>query len=266
MKIIDTHTHIYAEAFDADRAEIIRSAKSVGVRSVLLPNEDAKSIRAIGQLCDDEPDFAYPMMGLHPGNVDGQYAKELRTIEAALTKRTYYAIGEIGIDLYWDKKFIREQKAAFEEQLRWSIDMQLPVAIHMRDSFDEVLDSIHKVGAGQLRGVFHCFGGTVEHWKEIAGLGTFYVGIGGIITFKNNLLQETIKQIPMEKIVLETDAPYLAPIPYRGKRNEPGYIIETIKKVAACYEATTEEIARSTYQNALSLFNISIKNVDIEAF
>lgn len=266
MNIIDTHTHIYSKDFDADRAEIIRTSKAAGIKSVLLPNEDSGSIDAINKLCDEEPDFAYPMMGLHPTNVDNDYINELRKIESALTKRKYYAIGEIGIDLYWDKSFLKEQKIIFEEQLRWSIDMQLPVAIHMRNSFDEVLDSIHKVETEYLKGVFHCFGGTVEEWNEISKLSSFYVGIGGIITFKNNILNNTIKNIPIERILLETDAPYLAPVPYRGKRNEPGYIIETARKVAECYNTTIEEIAKSTYQNALNLFNIPTKNVDLEVF
>lgn len=264
MKIIDTHSHIYSKEFDADRTEVIRMAKAIGVESVLLPNEDSESIDAINTSCDAEPNFAYPMMGLHPTSVNENYVEELSRIESALSKRTYYAIGEIGIDLYWDKRFLKEQKFAFEEQLRWSIDRKLPVAIHTRDSFREVLDSIYNVGAEQLKGVFHCFGGTIEEWNEIAELPFFYVGIGGIITFKNNILNETIKNIPIERVVLETDAPYLAPVPYRGKRNEPKYIIETAKKLATCYNTTTEVIAKSTYQNALNLFNIPTKSIDIE--
>lgn len=264
MKIIDTHTHIYAKEFDADRAEIIRRSKAIGVQSVLLPNEDSGSIDAINKLCDEEPDYAYPMMGLHPTSVNENYKEELNKIEATLTKRKYYAIGEIGIDLYWEKHFLKEQKMVFEEQLRWSIDLQLPVAIHMRNSFEEVIDSIYNVGPEQLKGVFHCFGGTTENWNELSKLNSFYIGIGGIITFKNNILNDTIKNIPIERIVLETDAPYLAPVPYRGKRNEPGYIIETARKVADCYNTTIEEIAKSTYQSALNLFNIPTKSIDVE--
>lgn len=265
MRFIDTHTHIYATEFDADRPNIIRSAKKAGIQAVLLPNEDSGSIDSLHAVCDLEPDFAYPMMGLHPNSVDRQYAKVLHAIESALTRRTYYAIGEIGIDLYWDKKYRKEQKIAFEEQLRWSRDLQLPVAIHTRDSFNEALDSLHKVGTEQLKGVFHCFGGTIEEWLAIAELSSFYVGIGGVITFKNNRLQETIKEIPIEKIVLETDAPYLAPMPYRGKRNEPAYLIETARKVAACLGMTTDAVAEATTRNSLSLFNIPTKSIDVEA-
>ena len=266
MKIIDTHTHIYSNEFDADRHEVIQRAKKAGVKAVLLPNENSGSICPISKLCDEEPDFAYPMIGLHPTCVDGNYINELKQIEAAVSKRRYYAIGEIGIDLYWDKSHLKEQRLVFEEQLRWSIDMQLPVSIHTRNAFDEVFDSINKVGSEKLRGVFHCFGGTMEEWNEISELSNFYIGIGGIVTFKNNILNETLENIPIERIVLETDAPYLAPVPHRGKRNEPAYIIETAKKIAECYKTTTENVIRHSYRNSLILFNILINNIDVEAF
>ena len=254
FQLIDTHSHLYATSFDDDRAAVIRAAKAAGVQSVLLPNEDTGTIDAVNLLCDEEPDFAYPMMGLHPTSVNEDYIKELNRIENALSQRKYYAIGEIGIDLYWDKRFFKEQKIAFEEQLRWSIDLQLPVSIHSRDSFDEILDSIYHVGASGMKGVFHCFGGTTEQWNEISKLTAFFVGIGGVITYKNNLIKDTLKHIPIERVVLETDAPYLAPVPYRGKRNEPAYLIETAKKVAECYQTTVEVIATQTAHNASALF------------
>jgi len=263
MKIIDTHTHIYSKEFDSDRSEIISRAKEAGVKAVFLPNEDSESIERINKLCDEEPDFAYPMIGLHPTCVNSGYIKEIKSIEQSISKRKYYAIGEIGIDLYWDKNFFKEQKLIFEEQLRWSIDLQLPAVIHNRNSFDEVLDSIYKVGADKLTGVFHCFGGTTDEWNEISKLTGFYIGIGGVVTYKNNILNETLKNIPTERIVIETDAPYLAPVPFRGKRNEPAYIIETVKKVADLYEMKYEEIANCFYQNSLMLFNIFTNNADI---
>jgi len=266
MKIIDTHTHIYSKEFDSDRREVIRRAKEAGVNAVLLPNENSESIEPISRLCDEEPGFAYPMIGLHPTCVNSSYAVEMQQIEQALGNRKYCAIGEIGIDLYWDKSFVSEQVAVFEEQLHWSIDLQLPVAIHMRNSFNEVLNSIHKVGADNLKGVFHCFGGTTEEWNEISKLTGFYVGIGGIVTYKNNILNETLKNIPIERIILETDAPYLAPVPYRGKRNEPAYITETAKRVAECYGINSEDVCRYSYQNSLRLFNISTNSTDGEAF
>ena len=262
MKIIDTHAHIYSKEFDADRCDIICRAKKNGVTAVLLPNEDYESIDPISRLCDKEPDFAFPMIGLHPTCVDKDYAKKMMKIEQALLKRKYYAVGEIGIDLYWDKTFIKEQIIVLEEQLRWSIEMQLPVAIHSRNSFNEILDSIYNVGAEKLKGVFHCFGGTTDDWKEISKLTGFYVGIGGIVTYKNNLLNETLQNIPLDRIVLETDAPYLAPVPYRGKRNEPSYITETANKVAECKNATFKEILEHSYANSLMLFNISTNNAD----
>ena len=264
--LIDTHAHLYAQQFDNDRSDVIRAAKAAGVQYVLLPNEDAGSISAIHALCEQEPDFAFPMMGLHPTSVDSNYVLELNKIEAALTIHKYIAIGEIGIDLYWDKQYYKEQKAVFEEQLRWALDLQLPVAIHMRDSFHETLDSIHKTGADRLKGVFHCFGGTADQWDEIAKLNTFCVGIGGIVTYKNNVLPDTLRHIPVERIVLETDSPYLAPVPYRGKRNEPGYLLETAKKVAECYAMPTEKLALITSQNSLELFDMPVKIISDEKF
>jgi len=255
MQLIDTHNHLYAKEFDGDRPELIDKAKASGIRFVLLPNEDAGSIAALNRLCDQEPAFAFPMMGLHPTSVKEDYLEEMKTIEAALAQRKYYAIGEIGIDLYWDKRFLKEQKTVFEEQLRWSIDLQLPVAIHMRDSWEETMDSLHKVGASRLKGVFHCFGGTREQWNMISALTDFYVGIGGIVTYKNSALTDTLKHIPIERVVLETDAPYLAPVPYRGKRNEPAYLLETAKTVAKCYQMTAEAVALLTYHNTLRLFH-----------
>jgi len=264
MHIIDTHAHIYAKEFDVDRPAVIRAAKAAGVQAVLLPNEDAGSMDILHALCDQEPDFAYPMMGLHPTSVRSNYIQEMSQIETALTKRKYVAIGEIGIDLYWDRQYYKEQKSVFEEQLSWSIDLQLPVAIHLRDSFDETLDSIYKIGADRLKGVFHCFGGTVEQWNEIAKLTTFFVGIGGIVTYKNSGLQETLRHIPVERIVLETDSPYLAPVPFRGKRNEPAMIVETAKKVAAYFGMTCEKLALKTSRNSCFLFDIPIKSLSDE--
>jgi TatD DNase family protein len=256
MKFIDTHTHVYSEEFDQDRSEIIKSAKKVGIRAILLPNTNSNSIKAMHELSDRESDFAYPMMGLHPTSVGSGYIKEMQIIESTLSKRTYYAIGEIGIDLYWDKNRLKEQKTVFEEQLHWSIDKKLPVSVHTRESLEEVLDSIYKVGADHLRGVFHCFDGTISEWNEIAKLSSFYVGIGGVVTFDRNKVKETLKHIPIERIVLETDAPYLPPVPYRGKRNEPAYLMIIAKKVAECYEITIEDVSTYTFRNTLDLFNI----------
>ncbi|MDR2146006.1 MAG: TatD family hydrolase [Tannerella sp.] len=257
MQIIDTHTHIYAKEFDTDRANIVQSAKNVGVEATFLPNEDSSSIEALLKTCDEFPDFAFPMMGLHPTSVKEDYIAELQVIEKTLAQRKFYAVGEIGIDLYWDKTFVNQQVIAFEEQLRWSMDLQLPVVIHTRNSFYEALESIYRVGYEQFKGIFHCFGGGLNEWNEIAKLPNFYAGIGGVITFKNSGLSDILPQIPLNRIVLETDAPYLAPVPHRGKRNEPAYIREVIRKVAECYQITEEEVATVTTRNAKNLFKLN---------
>jgi TatD DNase family protein len=261
MKIIDTHTHIYLEAFDGDRRQTIRAAKESGVAAVLLPNIDASTISPLLQLCDAESGFAFPMMGLHPTSVDHTYVSQLKTVESALAQRNYCGIGEIGIDMYWDKSRLKEQKTVFEEQLRWSIDLALPVAIHTREAFAEIFDSIHKVGANRLKGVFHCFDGTQADLDEIRQLNGFKIGINGILTFKKSHLPEIIGCTPIEMLLLETDAPYLAPSPHRGKRNEPLFLWETAKKLASILETSLENIAACTKKNSLELFNIQIDSL-----
>ncbi|MDR1601869.1 MAG: TatD family hydrolase [Tannerella sp.] len=261
MKIIDTHTHLYLDAFDGDREQTIRAAKESGIEAVLLPNIDASTIAPLLQLCDAEPGFAFPMMGLHPTSVDHAYAAQLKAVESALAQWNYCGIGEIGIDLYWDKSRLKEQKAVFEEQLRWSIDLRQPVAIHTRNAFAEVLDSIHKVGAGRLKGVFHCFDGTQSDLDEIRRLNGFKIGINGILTFKKSHLPEIIGRTPIEMLLLETDAPYLAPSPYRGKRNEPFFLWETAKKLASILEISLESVAEGTKKNTLELFNIQMNSL-----
>ncbi len=264
MKWIDTHTHIYEEAFDADREDMIRRAKESGIVAALLPNVDTNSIEPLLRLCDEQPEFAFPMMGLHPTSVNASYASQLQIIEATLSKRDYYAIGEIGIDLYWDHTFFKEQKIVFEEQLKWSIDLGLPVSIHCRDAFPEIFDSIYKVGAEKLKGVFHCFTGTPDDLEEIKHLKRFKIGINGVVTFKNSALPDIIKAADPDMLLLETDAPYLAPTPYRGKRNELSYLYETAKKTAEIFGITINELAKRTKKNALELFNISINFTDGE--
>ena len=256
MKIIDTHTHVYLEEFDPDRTQVVQSAMTSGIMAVLLPNIDVTTCKPLFQLCDRFPDFAFPMMGLHPTSIESSYVSRLKQIEKMLTCRTFYGIGEIGIDLYWDQRYLKEQKEAFEEQLRWSIDMQLPVSIHTRSAFYEVFDSIHKVGYEQIRGVFHCFSGTTEDLEEIKRLTNFKIGVNGSITYKKPAVAEILQQAPLDMLLLETDAPYLAPVPYRGKRNEPSYLWEIAKKTASIYEVSLAEIANRTRKNALTLFNI----------
>lgn len=260
MKLIDTHNHLYLEEFDPEQDALVDVAQKSGIDTLLLPNVDLTTIDRMHDLCDRFPGFAYPMMGLHPTSVNEHYAEALKKIESYLSKRPYCAIGEIGIDLYWDKTYLKEQKIVFEEQLKWSIDMNLPVAIHTRDAYPEVLESIHKVGADKLTGVFHSFTGTIMDLEEIKKLKKFKLGINGVITFKNSKLSETILSTDINNIVLETDAPYLAPVPYRGKRNEPIYIWKTVEKVANTYDLTLDETVEITRKNALDLFKITNKH------
>ena len=260
MKIIDTHNHLYLEEFDPEQETLADAAMKSGIDTILLPNIDVSSIKRMHDLCDRFPNFAYPMMGLHPTSVDEHYSKNLQTTESWLEKRHYYGIGEIGIDLHWDKTHLKEQQIVFEEQLKWSIDLHLPVAIHTRDAYTEVLDSIYKIGPNRLRGVFHSFTGSIEDLEEVKKLPGFKIGINGVITFKNSNLSETIKGgCNIHDIVLETDAPYLAPVPYRGRRNEPTYIWKTAEKVAESFRLSLDDTVRITRKNALDLFKIPNK-------
>ncbi|MDR1624538.1 MAG: TatD family hydrolase [Tannerellaceae bacterium] len=255
MKLIDTHCHLYLEAFDADRENLINEALASGIDKILLPNVDTTTVDAMLQLCARHPGFAYPMMGLHPTSVNKEYPAQLKEIENRLTQRSYCAIGEIGIDLYWDKTFLREQKEVFEKQLQWSIELGLPVAIHTRDAFSEVFECIDKTGADKLKGVFHSFSGTKNDLDKIKQLKTFKLGVNGVVTFKNSGLADVLQQATIDDIVLETDAPYLSPVPFRGKRNEPAYIWKTAEKIAIIYNVSIEEAVLITRKNALELFN-----------
>lgn len=253
--LIDTHDHVYLEDFDPDQDRLIAEARASGIDTLLFPNVDLTTIERMNNLTDRYPDFAFPMMGFHPTSVDSNYVNNLHEIESYLAKRPYCGIGEIGIDLYWDRTFIKEQKEVFEEQLRWSIDLNLPVAIHTRSAYQEVFDSIAKIGASRLKGVFHSFTGTADELKEINKLENFLIGINGVITFKNSALSHVLAQeTTIDKVVLETDCPYLAPVPYRGRRNEPAFIWKTAEKVALTFGLTLEQAVEATRTNALTLF------------
>jgi TatD DNase family protein len=256
MYFIDTHTHIFSEEFDSDICEVIRNAKAVGVNRFFLPNIDVASIDRLHALSDRYPQQCYPMMGLHPTSVGPDFRKDLAIIESRLEKRKYIAIGEIGLDLYWDKTFLKEQVEAFEMQLKWSMEKQLPVAIHTREAFPEVFESIYKIGADKLRGVFHSFGGSREELEKIVSLQNFMIGINGVVTYKNAKFGDYLPLFPIERVILETDAPYLTPVPYRGKRNEPGYLPHIAGKLADIYEVSLEIIAEKTTANARRLFGL----------
>ncbi|MCK9342936.1 MAG: TatD family hydrolase [Massilibacteroides sp.] len=255
-QLIDTHCHPYTEDFDKDQTEIVTRTIESGIDRLLLPNIDTNSIERMHHFCDKYPDLAIPMMGLHPTSVDENYSAQLDAIENCLGKRAYCAIGEIGMDLYWDKTHAKEQEIVLEEQLLWAIDLDLPVSLHVRSAYRETLEVIHKVGANKLTGVFHCFSGNKEELKEVLALKNFKLGIGGVITFKNSGLAETLQNAKIEDILLETDAPYLAPTPHRGKRNEPYFIWDSAQKVAECFDLSLSETVKKTRNNAIELFKL----------
>lgn len=258
MQFTDTHTHLFAEQFDEDREAVIKNAISKGVNKLLLPNIDIESIQPMLELCEKYPENCLPMMGLHPGSVDHEYLDKLRIVETELQKEgKYVAVGEIGLDYYWDKTYINEQKEAFRQQVVWAKLMKLPVVIHTRDSFDDAFEIISEEKDDNLKGVFHCFTGTLEDAEKIMALKDFYLGIGGVVTFKNSGVDKIVKDIPLEYLVLETDSPYLAPVPYRGKRNESAYILEIANKLAEIHGVSLEDIACITTANASKLFKIS---------
>ena len=262
MTIIDTHAHLYSEEFESDVEDVVSRAKSIGVETVLLPNIDELSIPALKKTVKKYPSFFIPMMGLHPTSVSEDWEKQLEIIRREFNNSRYIAIGEIGIDLYWDKSLKQQQIAAFEQQLAWSIEKKLPVAIHSRDAIPEVIESIKRVGGKEIYGVFHSFGGSAQELQDILALQHFYIGINGVVTFKKSGLTETLLHCPLDKIILETDSPYLAPVPYRGKRNEPAYLSEIVRKLSEIYQKTEEEIARITTLNACRLFDtVSFNNV-----
>ena len=255
MNLIDTHTHLFSSQFDEDRNAVVQKAIDNGVSKMLLPNISSETIEAMHQLCQDFPEHCYPMMGLHPCDVKDDYLKELEIVKAQLDKDKYVAVGEIGIDLYWDKSTLDIQKKAFRQQLIWAKEYDLPVAIHIRESFDEIFEVIEEVNDEKLRGVFHCFTGTKEQGLRAIDMG-FMLGIGGVVTFKNSGLDQTLSGLPLAQLILETDSPYLAPTPHRGQRNESAFIPLMAQKLADIYEMDIEEVARITTQNAKTLFKL----------
>jgi TatD DNase family protein len=257
MQWIDTHTHIFAGEFDSDIDEVIQRASGEGIVALCLPNINLESISPLNVLCSRYPEICFPMMGLHPTSIGACYSQDLKTIRKELEKGKYIAIGEIGIDLYWDKTFQKEQIEAFEEQLRWSIEYDLPVSIHSRESFPQVLESIHKTGSELLRGVFHSFGGSRNELEEALKCPRFMLGINGVITYKKAEFREYLPLAPIERIVLETDAPYLTPVPLRGKRNEPACLIHIARKVAEIYKLPLKALAEKTAGNVRQLFGIA---------
>ena len=257
MKFIDTHSHLYSSKFDEDREQVVKNALEAGVESILLPNISSKYTEKMLDLCYLFPKNCFPMMGLHPCDVSkNNYDTEIVHIEKELKKEKYIAVGEIGIDLYWNKNNLDIQKKAFEFQIKLAKKYKLPIVIHIRESFNEAFDIIAKHNDNNLRGVFHCFTGNLKEANKIINLEEFYLGIGGVLTFKNSGLSDTIKNISLEHLLLETDSPYLSPTPFRGKRNESKYILNIAEKLAETHNKSIEEIAKITTQNAKNLFQL----------
>lgn len=250
---IDTHSHIYSEEFSTDRDDVVTRARHAGIDRIVLPNIDSSSIKPMLDLTDSEPGYFFPLIGLHPTSVKEDYKKELQIIEYWLGKRKFWGIGEIGIDLYWDRTHLAEQLEAFRIQIDWAKLLKIPIAIHVRDSFKEVMEVLHEKKDDSLRGVFHSFTGTLEQANEIIELG-FKIGLGGIITFKKSGLDGVVPEIGLQNILLETDSPWLAPVPHRGRRNECSYLPSIAARIADLHNIDIDKVAKVTSQNAEELF------------
>lgn len=255
MIITDTHTHLYSEAFDDDRQEAIQKAIDNDIKRFFIPAIDSETTQRMYDLEKAFPENVFLMMGLHPTHVKENFEEELKHIEEEFSKRDFYAVGEIGIDLYWDKTTLDIQKEAFRRQIQLAKSKDLPIVIHCREAFDEIFEVLETEKDDKLFGIFHCFTGNLEQAKKALSY-NMKLGIGGVVTFKNGGIDKFLNQIPIEEIVLETDAPYLAPTPYRGKRNEPVYILEVANKLAEIYELPVEEIADITTKNSKEVFGI----------
>ncbi|MDX1829551.1 MAG: TatD family hydrolase [Lutibacter sp.] len=255
MIITDTHTHLYSEQFDEDRNEMIQRAIKAGVTRFFIPAIDSTYLNAMLNLEKDFPKNTFLMMGLHPTHVKENVEEELSFVKKWLHKRNFYAVGEIGIDLYWDKTFVKQQRYAFKTQIQWAKEKNLPIVIHCRDAFDEVFEVLEEEKDDKLFGIFHCFTGNLDQAKKAISY-NMKLGIGGVVTFKNGKIDQFLNEIPIKNIVLETDAPYLAPTPFRGKRNESSYITKVLDKLVDIYDLSPQEITEITTQNSKDIFGI----------
>lgn len=257
MNFIDTHTHLFASEFDNDIDIVIKNALDNGISKMLLPNIDSTTTTKMLQLCDRYPNTCYPMIGLHPCSIKkDNLEKEISHVEQMLSQNKFIAVGEIGLDLYWDKSTLDLQKIAFESQIEIAKKYQLPIVIHVRDSFDEAIEIVERLNDYNLSGVFHCFTGNLEEAQRIINLNNFYLGIGGVVTFKNGGINKIINQVSLDRIILETDSPYLSPTPFRGTRNESKYLLNIAHKMAELYNIDIEDIAKKTTKNAIDLFHL----------
>lgn len=253
--MIDTHTHLFVEEFAEDFHRVVERARNVGITHLLMPNIDDTSVDDMLRTCSSYPDICFPMIGFHPTSVDLQAKEKVAKMKEWLVEgHPFIAIGEVGMDLYWDKTYLREQQEVLEEQIQWALEWNLPVVLHCREAFTplfEVLDNYRKT---PLSGIFHSFTGTPEEMEKVLEYEHFMIGINGVVTFKNSSLPQILQKAPLKRIVLETDSPYLAPVPFRGKRNESSYIIKVAEKLAEVYGTTLEELDRQTTRNALKVF------------
>jgi TatD DNase family protein len=255
MILTDTHTHLYSEEFDQDRGEMMQRAINAGVSRFFIPAIDSTCTQAMYDLEQNFPENVFLMMGLHPTYVKDNYEAELDHVASELAKRKFYAIGEIGIDLYWDKTHLKEQQIAFRQQIQWAKQYKLPIVIHCREAFDEIFEILEEEKSPEFFGIFHCFSGTYEQALQAISY-NMLLGIGGVVTFKNGKIDQFLDRIDLRHIVLETDSPYLAPIPFRGKRNESSYVVNVAAKLAAIYNLSVTEIAQITTENSKRVFGI----------
>lgn len=257
MKLVDTHSHLFLEEFADDLPLVIERARQAGVSHIFMPNIDSTTLKPLLQVCEEYAEYCFPMIGLHPTSVGGNYRDELALVKQQLAiPHPFVAVGEIGMDLYWDKTFLREQREAFDLQLQWALDKNLPVVIHCREAFEEIYDVLLPYKATPLRGIMHCFTGTEEEARRILDFPGFLLGINGVVTFKKSSLPAVLKHLPLERMVLETDAPYLAPVPHRGKRNESAFVGDTMRKLAEIMGEAPEKVAQVTTENALAFFGM----------
>lgn len=250
---VDTHTHLYDRAFDADRRQLIEKAKAAGIGKFFMPNVDLETVAPMLEVARQFPDTCVPMMGLHPTSVDDRYIEDLKEIARLARDGGYAAIGEIGIDLYHDRSRLREQQEAFATQAELALELNLPIVVHIRESFDQVYELL-KAMPRRPKGIFHCFTGSAEQAGKLLALGDFWLGIGGVLTFKNSGLRDALQAVPLSRLVLETDAPYLAPVPFRGKRNEPAYMLEVARALSAAKEVSVHDVETATTANARAVF------------
>lgn len=255
MKLVDTHSHLFLEEFAEDLPQVIGRAREAGVTHIFMPNIDSTTVEPLLRVCADHAGYCFPMMGLHPTSVDGNYRDELDVVEKQLASgNRFVAVGEIGMDLYWDKTFVAQQRDVFDAQLRLALSYDLPVVIHCREAFEEIYRILLPYRSTSLRGIFHCFTGTEEEARRVLDFPGFLLGVNGVVTFKKSPLPAVLKHLPLERMVLETDAPYLAPVPHRGRRNESAFVKDTMLKLAEIMEETPERVAQVTTEAALKLF------------